>query len=62
MWTFAFDLAEHDFRETDSLSSYWNIRRTGHWVYFESLIEFNRYPVFADILRDTHEVVELYLL
>jgi hypothetical protein len=62
MWTLAFDIGEHDFRETNSLSSYWNIRRTGHWVYFEALIQFNEYPVLADFLRDTNEMVELYLL
>src|SRR5438552_4950714 len=45
-WSIAFDIGKSEFRETNSLSSYWNIRRTEAWVYFEAVIEFNRYPIF----------------
>ena len=62
IWNIAFDIGKSDFRETTSLGSDWKIRRTEGWVYFEALIEFNNYPNFKDFLRETNEMLDLYLL
>jgi hypothetical protein len=56
------DIGTSEFRENNSLGSYWNIRRTESWVYFEAVIEFNQYPIFQDFLRETSQMLDLYLL
>lgn len=60
--TLAFDIGDHDFRETNSLASSWNIRRDDHWVYFEATVEFQRWPNLSEFLRDANAILELYLL
>ena len=60
--TLAYDIGEHDFREVAGLASYWNIRHEGHWVYFEWQGSDQTFPNFQDFLRDTNEILEMYLL
>ena len=62
IWNIAFEIGKSDFRETTSMGSYWNIRRTEGWVYFEAPIEFNQYPNFKDFLHETSEILDLYLM
>ena len=58
----AFNIGGHDFRETNTLGSYWNVRRDGDWIYFEASIQMTGWPDFNQFLHDASEIVELYLL
>jgi hypothetical protein len=58
----AFDIGTHDFREASALGESWKIRREAHWVYFEAPQGSMPFTGFRDFLRDTNEILELYLL